>query len=293
MAITNLSDLANRLTGGSSGDPQHAWFYFENRIAGTSTVQTTVNRVRSLWRINKSNGAHGAVPGSTALTNCASSVVGALPIRASAQTTALYTYLLGMDVTVGASAAGTYIVYDRLQANAALVHNSSATQGTGSTALLRYNSTVSTAANFAGGNQIWLEVYTAISATAALTEVVYTNQAGTTGRTSKQVLLGGANSSAVGSVVVVPLADGDSGVLSVESVKVTVAQGTAGSFGVTIARPLLAVPVNLTGWGMTRDTLSGFPSMPRVEPGACLAFSLLASNAGDPAGMMSLHFVDG
>lgn len=84
--------------------------------------------------------------------------------------------------------------------------------------------------------EIWLEINTAVSATATTVTVTYTNEAGTTGRST------GATASLSGfttrRLVFMPLQAGDKGVQKIESVTVGGTVATAGTVNVVVARPL-------------------------------------------------------
>ena len=67
------------------------------------------------------------------------------------------------------------------------------------------------------------------------------------------------------------LADGDLGVRSVESVTVTATTGTAGNFGITLFKPLIALPVPMSSYLLTYDSILGMcGNMPQVVNNACL-----------------------
>ena len=48
----------------------------------------------------------------------------------------------------------------------------------------------------------------------------------------------------------------------------------------------------IAGVGSVRDFISGLPSIPLIENGACLYFTWLASTTAPPQVYCSLHFVD-
>lgn len=83
------------------------------------------------------------------------------------------------------------------------------------------------------GTQIWIEAVTAHTGNLSIA-VTYTNQSGTTGKTTGTVATGVAPT--VGLMIQLPLAAGDSGVQKIESVVATVS--TAGTFNVLVLRPL-------------------------------------------------------
>ena len=93
------------------------------------------------------------------------------------------------------------------------------------------------------GLRIFVEITTAMSATATTINVTYTNSAGTTGRTS--VATASLSSFIVGRWVEMPLQAGDSGVQKIESVIIGGATNAAGALNVIVARPLWTGRINL------------------------------------------------
>ena len=92
---------------------------------------------------------------------------------------------------------------------------------------------------FGARNEIWIEVVTAMtSATAWQVQVTYTNQAGTTGRTSIISAAQAAAALTIGKMFQLALQSGDTGMQKIESVIVTTGSATAGSFNVLITRPI-------------------------------------------------------
>lgn len=76
---------------------------------------------------------------------------------------------------------------------------------------------------------------------------------------------------------------GDTGIRSVESFTLSggTAYGGSGVLAMVLARPLLPrpIPVPATGLITERDLRHHLPSLPIIEPGACLAFVMLATGA--------------
>lgn len=94
------------------------------------------------------------------------------------------------------------------------------------------------------GNEIWLEVNTAIAASAVTVQVGYTNSDGTTGRTT--VSSGSLSGFITGRLVQLPLQAGDKGVRQITSVIVGGTAAATGSFNIILARQIYAgmrVPV--------------------------------------------------
>lgn len=124
-----------------------------------------------------------------------------------------------------------------------------------------------------------LEIYTQIGATGTTVTASYTNQAGTAGQVTPAIDFGAAGNREAGRLIWLPLAAGDTGVKSVESVTVLASTLTAGNFGVTLVRPLAMFWVPLTANPVTDlDAILGMNSQfPIIEDGACLQFCFLGT----------------
>ena len=95
---------------------------------------------------------------------------------------------------------------------------------------------------------IILEINTAVSATATTIAVGYTNQDGTTGRTTGAT--GSLSAFTNKRCIIMPLQAGDSGVQKIDSVTVGGIVATAGTFNVIVARLLATgLRVNVVGQG--------------------------------------------
>ncbi len=124
------------------------------------------------------------------------------------------------------------------------------------------------------------EIYTAVGATPANATLVYDSDSGT-GHTSPATAFvdAGTNSNAASAMTVCSLASGDKGVKAVTSVQLSANTGTAGSFGISLYKPLWCWPSRGgVGYPMTGDPLHG-GSMPVIDDDACLMF-LVQSGAG-------------
>lgn len=117
--------------------------------------------------------------------------------------------------------------------------------------------------------EIWIEAVTAFTGNQSIA-VTYTNQAGTTARTTGTIATGVAP--IVGRMLQLPLAAGDTGVQKIESVVSTVS--TVGTFNVLVLRRLWSGRVIVANSGDTHDFLkTGMPVifatsalMPIVQP---------------------------
>lgn len=178
---------------------------------------------------------------------------------------------------------GTVFLYDRLSHQGGLDATVTSAQTTNlpTAALTRYTNGV--------GVQIALEVYSTIGSTGTTISVSYTNQAGVSGRISDGVVIGNTGFREVGRFIFVPLASGDTGVKSVESVTLAGTTGTAGAFGVVLFRPLLMMPyisLDYMADVSPLHAMGGF--LPEIVDDACIGilFTSGTTNAGPLSGIL-------
>ncbi len=141
-----------------------------------------------------------------------------------------------------------------------------------------------------GGTQIWIEVSTAfVTGTNWSVTVGYTDQDGTTGRTTQAINALAAAALTVGRMYQLPLASGDTGVQKIDSVTVTngATAMTAGAFNVLVTRPLWTGRVKIANDGDVHDlTKTGMP-----EVFADSAVFLAVAADGTAIGVPGLEFV--
>lgn len=75
-----------------------------------------------------------------------------------------------------------------------------------------------------------------------------------------------------------PLASGDTGIRSVQSVQLSAASG-AGTAALVLYKPLLTIPLTTVSVASERDFLNQIPSLPQVKDGACLTWLYFAGAA--------------
>ena len=139
------------------------------------------------------------------------------------------------------------------------------------------------------GVRAFLSVTTATGATAHNLSMSYTNQAGTSGRTLP-VTVSCTASAIVGHITHsgtaannygwhLPMANGDFGIRSVQSVQLSAASGAAGVAALVLAREIATIPVLQASVASERDLINQFPSMEIIPDGACLALLYFAGAA--------------
>jgi len=254
-ALTDISDLINRSTGGNNGTPQNVFYHKQPRIAGAAAPSLITGRLASLWQYDGQPSA-GAAP--TTVAAPTNATTGALPFtsagngRESWMTQAWATALV----------PGTLILYDRLLHIGGLSGTVTTAQTVGGT-ITR---------NTGGkGNFAFAEIYTQIGTTATTLTMSYTDQDGNSGNTSTGVAFGGTNFREATRAIFLPLAANDSGIQSIQSVTLTASTATAGNFGIVMGRILAYIGVGVAGAAGWRDYITGLPSIPKIDDGTCLS----------------------
>jgi hypothetical protein len=269
-AITDLSDLINRQSGGNSGTPNNLFYHKVPRVAGVAATAPIAGRGCSLWTYDGMP-AGGAVPTVAAIPDL--TTTGAIPFTAATGGRDLH--LIGASITP--TTAGVFLLYDRLFHIGGLSGTSTAAQtvqgSPASPALTR---------NTGGaGNMAWYEIYTIVGTSAAVMTMNYTNQAGTSGQTST-INIGTTGFREVTRAQRIQLAAGDTGIQAINTVTLSTTTGTVGNFGITIAQPLAWIPVGAAGTAGWRDYTTGLPGIPVIDPDACLALMFLPSATTAP-----------
>jgi hypothetical protein len=279
-AITDLSDLIHRQSGGSNGTPENIFFHKVARVAGVAATVPIAGRSASMWTYDGMP-AGGAVPTSGEIPD--RTTTGAIPFTAPGGSRDKH--LIG--ASVAPIVAGIYMLYDRLFHIGGLSGTSTADQtiqgSPASPALTR---------NTGGaGNIAFYEIYSILGSTSTTLTMTYTNQAGTGSRTST-IFIGGTAAREVTRMQRIPLAAGDSGIQAIEKVKLTATTGGAGNFGITIAQPLAWIPVGAAGTMGWRDYTTGLPGIPVINPDACLSLMFIPASATAPELYGSLSTIE-
>lgn len=133
------------------------------------------------------------------------------------------------------------------------------------------------------GVRAYLAVTATTGATAHNLSMSYTNQAGTAGRTLPvtvactasaivpHITHSGVAANNYGPFL--PLASGDSGIRSVQTVQLSASSGS-GTAALVLCRPLAQITISVSGLMTEKDLLNQIPSLPRIPDGACLTWIL-------------------
>ena len=279
-ALTDLSDVINRVTGGNNGTPEHIFWYRDARVGAAAAAATVAGRLTSLWQYD-GQPSDGAVPPTTAAAPDDTTTGGLMQTDPGG---GRQKWLLGGSAS--SLSAGTLFLYDRLLHISGLSGTVTTAQTVGGT-LTRY--TTGTASE---GNQIFAEIYTQIGATGTTITASYTNQAGTSGKTTQATNFGATGFREAQRMIQLPLAAGDTGVQAVATTTVLATTGTAGNFGINIMRPLLTIPLAVVGTGSIRDLIAGLPSITEILTDACLFWGWLANGTTSPQVFGDIHMIE-
>jgi hypothetical protein len=152
-------------------------------------------------------------------------------------------------------------------------------------ALTRYTSGVGVMAG------VYIE--NTVGSTATTFTVGYTNQAGTSGRTSTATQIGSTGFRETGSIIPIPLAIGDTGVKSVDSINLAASIGGT-SIGICLFKPLAMLSMeSFTGRSDLDMVSTGgvIGQFAEINPDACLTLMLIQSGVQSLSGNIILNEV--
>lgn len=260
--FTNLADAVLRASSGFSQT-------LNGNIQKTGPTGVVAS-ASSLWRVGAmpaAGAAGSAAPSGRAPT---SATTGAMAFTNPSSGTL---HLTGADFSASVI-ANSIMLYDRIF-DVAKTMNSSATESVTGVPT-RYQSSTSTAADYAGGNFLFIEVGgTALAATAHnWTTCLYRNQAGTDAQTLPSVT--GVSGAIVDrfdmpvNTWFCPLATGDSGVMDLNQMQCSAAVAT-GAINFVIGHPIGVMSFPVINSLLPFDWLTNRSLTPRIFDNAALA----------------------
>ena len=278
MAIQSIDNLINSISAGKT--TRYDW----NKITGDAAY--AAGRWYEMLSLAGSPVAT-AFPG-TALTwvTCTESTgdgTNAFGIPHGGNVSTDLKHLLNMAAwgTAATSVPSTLMLVDVQGYYPGINMNSNTSQTLLGTPSLRYTNGV--------GLRAFLAVRATTGATAHNLSMSYTNQAGTSGRTLPvtvactasaivpHITHSGTAANNYGPFL--PLAQGDTGIRSVQSVQLSAASGTASTSALVIVKPLAQITIGVAALMTEKDLLNQIPSMPQIKDGACLGWLLGAGAA--------------
>lgn len=254
-------------------------------INKATIANSTAGLAMSYW-LSAGTPAAGAIPSTAAV--CTKALTGAFQFDNPGSGNSYLSRVMLM-----ASITGTDIQFhDRLAHMGGL----NGTLTTSQTASVDVSGSGSNMVNRRGGTdysdvQWWLEIYTALGATATTATITYTNAAGTSGRTTTAPIGATTNSQNRVSRMIPIIGSGGEFIQSVQSVQLAASTLTAGSFGVTASRLLTGVSLGLANSSVVADWQGlGFP---RVHDDACLFMVCIPGSTSTGALYGSAKLVQG
>jgi hypothetical protein len=196
-------------------------------FVGQATAPTIIPNVVGLYSLWQSPIFTGAIPTTGSGNTCTNATLGSVQSNMDFVTPSGGNTLYTDSCAAAATTTITAWISDRLVTTSGLDGTLTSSQAV---------NTVSLPARATGGSGclIALEAYTATGATQVTFTVTYTNSLGVSGQVA--TVTGTLNQ--IGKMLIVPLAAGDVGVQSVQSVQQSATTGSAGNYGVTIYKPM-------------------------------------------------------
>lgn len=241
-----------------------------------ATITTVAGRLYSSWKLAGGDPAAGANPGAAAISYTSATAGALLDLNGNTmRDTAGVARVVKLAVQLATSpGAGLVQLCDRISGISTLSGLTTGAITTNTIAPTRYATGAESRGILAA-----VEIYTTIGATAGTVNMgSYTNQDGTAAQVGNAVAIGGTGFTEVGRLILLPLASGDGGVRSVESLTRTTAGAAAGDFGVTVYKPLVTIPVHSLGPALAEEEGEGLGYIfPKVIAGACLFFVVMTA----------------
>jgi len=237
------------------------------RTAGAA-VTIVADRPMSTWTFDGQAGGRGATPPTTPAVSPTRATLGAL-----GQTNpggGRQKWLTHADAFL--SERGSARLFDRLSHMSGLSGTAAGAQSISSCSapVGRYDDGV--------GNSIWLEVVTQIGATPTTVTATYTNTANAS-HTTQAIAIGGTNDREVLRAIELPLASGDTGVKSVQSITLAGTTGTAGNLSIVLAHSIWEVGMG-TARMNGRSDMGDDPGFFECKTDACWFWIVQMAAAG-------------
>lgn len=230
---------------------------------GRVFIPSATNAVAGFVNLNQATtGAHGLMATPTAFGS------GGTTYNQSTVSTGFTEWTSGgvdsylARVALTGTVAGTIHIYDIMWACSGFVGNSASAQSVSSFSGMPTRNTTGV------GCALWIGCSSAIGATAHNVTASYTNQAGTSGRTT--VSTAGIASMPANRMYQLPLQSGDTGIQALASITLSISSGTAGNLWALIMKPVATVPLPLVNVGAVLDFAS--LGLPLIDDESCLAF---------------------
>lgn len=266
MAITTVDDIVAGLTGCQSVD------YLK-----VMTAAKAAGAFQSSWLAAGNPGAGSAAPAYTAGSGytCSRATAGAMRYtNASVQNWVA-------RLAASCTQPGTLILYDRLWSCSGMGF------AAGTYTVTTPGSLPARITDDGVDVEAWVEQFVAAGAASGTLTLNYLNA--NTGASKSGVISAVVSAPVAGQLQPIPVAAGDTGVRQVTSA-VTSATWTSGSFGITLMKPVLRVPVLGVGIGQVLDWAG--TGLQKLPADACLFWVYLAQNTTAATLIGSIDIID-
>jgi hypothetical protein len=277
MGFTSLDDLISEVTGGKN------FRYDWNKITGAAAY--TAGRWYDFSPLGGSPIANAWAGTALTWTTCTESTGNGTQIfgiqhGGNVSTDTKHALNVSAVTAVATAVPAQLMLVDMQGYYPGISMNVATSQTLLGTPTLRYSNGV--------GIRASLVIVTSAGATAHNLSMTYTNQAGTGSRTlpvtvsctasaiTPHITHSGTAANNYGPFL--PLASGDTGIQSVQSVQLSAASG-AGTAALVLYKPLLSIPLVAASITTERDLLNQIPSLPRIYDGACLTWLYFSGGA--------------
>ncbi len=243
-----------------------------NRTQGPFTYEKSVTMVAGtgqIWSqwLGVGRPEAGVAPGAAAVpTSTTAGALARFTNPTSGETLRMLKYY-----AIAGNSTSALTLYDRLVHSGGLSGVVTTAQAVNTPALTRGDTTGIGVVGF-------VECYVALGATPRTLSVSYTNTAGVAGRTGSASIPANMLASRM---VAITLQAGDLGIRSIETVTLSGTTGTAGNFGVTMARRIEGFNVGMQGQNNVPMHRTGLNlALPKIEADACLWHLIRSLTAG-------------
>lgn len=267
MAIASVDDVVAGLASSAKSIP----------FVKTLTAPKAAGAFQSSWLAAGNPGAGSAAPAYTAGSGytCSKDTAGAMPITNGA------VQLWMARLVASCSQPGTIILADRLWSCSGMGF------AAGTYAVTTPGNLPARITDNGVGCELWIEQFVAAGAASGTLTANYLNA--NTGAAKSAAIAAVVSAPVVGQMQMVPLAAGDSGIRQLTSL-VNSATWTSGSFGATILKRLMEIPISVANIGQPYDWAQ--LGLPKIPNDACLFAFFLANGTTAPVIIGSLTTID-
>lgn len=267
MTIATVDDIVAGLSASAKSIP----------LAKILTAPKAAGAYQSSWLAAGNPGAGSAAPAYTAGSGytCSKDTNGAIKIENGA------VQLWLANLALACTQPGMIILADRLWSCSGMGF------AAGTYTITTPGNLPARITNNGIGCELWIEQFVAAGAASGTLTANYLNA--NTGAAKSGAIAAVVSAPVIGQMQIVPLAAGDTGIRQLTSI-VTSATWTSGSFGATILKRIVEIPIPATNQGVVLDWAQ--LGLPKIPNDACLFAFFLANGTTAPVILGSMTTVD-